>query len=296
MARIVLCRSTARRRPPLSRLKRSSSALTIAGSPSVAARAAASSRARGMQSKRRQTCSTIGSTIESRSAPAASARSRNSSTAVAGSSDRTATTCSPSMPRASRLVAITVRSGHREVRSSITEAALSTTCSQLSTTSRVWAPASMAATAARGSGVAPRPMVSAIVSATSSGSATLASSTNQTLDDRGSRSAAAWTASLVLPTPPTPVSVTIGCCRTRSTTRATSRSRPMSVERCAGRLFAHVSSPRTGGKRSGSSGWTTCHTRSGSVRSRSRWTPRSVSSTGFVPERASAADTSDTRI
>ena len=34
-------------------------------------------------------------------------------------------------------------------------------------------------------------------------------------------------ASLVLPTPPTPVSVTIGCCRTRSTTRATSRSRPI---------------------------------------------------------------------
>ena len=71
----------------------------MAGTPSVAVRAAASSMASGMPSSRRQSSTIAARSNVARSTPAAAARCRNSSTAVvAGSSDRTASTCSPSTP------------------------------------------------------------------------------------------------------------------------------------------------------------------------------------------------------
>ena len=117
VARIVLWRSTARRRPPLNRLNRSSRAPTIAGTPERRG------PGRGQLDGQRDAVEPAADVLDHRAVhrlehrrPPPRARCWNSSTpVVAGSSDRTATTCSPSMPRASRLVAITDRLGHAAV-------------------------------------------------------------------------------------------------------------------------------------------------------------------------------------
>ena len=139
-------------------------------------------------------------------------------------------------------------------------------------------PASEAAAAASGSTAADaRRRARAMVSATSSGSATQASSTNHTVANSESRSAAACTARRVLPTPPTPVSVTMRCRRVMSDDAAgrRRRARPATSVGPAGcsSTCRHRGRAGTAGARSGC---TTCHTRSGSVRSRSRCVPRSV--------------------
>ena len=67
--------------------------------PSVEARAAASSMARGIPSRRPHRRATSDTSTCPTSAPAASSRSRNSSAAVSVGSERTGTTCSPSMSK-----------------------------------------------------------------------------------------------------------------------------------------------------------------------------------------------------
>ncbi len=133
----VRCRGTAVRRPPVRRRKRSPRPSAISLADRTLTRAAASSRARGMPSRRRQ-ISTMARTFDRSIAKAgrvAVARSTNSRTAsdrpacstsassiaasgsraspasVGSASDGTAKTASPSTPRGSRLVASTLQRG-----------------------------------------------------------------------------------------------------------------------------------------------------------------------------------------
>ena len=152
-----------------------------------------------------------------------SARWWNSSTAVVwGSSGCTGITRSPSTPSASRLVAITDRSGHAVSNESIVVAAGPTRCSQLSTTSNIGFVARTARAAASGSGAVPASRTRAIAPGTSSACDTSVRSTNQTRAKRMGASEAIWMARRVLPTPPTPVSVTRRWSPSSSTPRATS--------------------------------------------------------------------------
>ena len=111
----------------------------------------------------------------------------------------------------------------------------------------------------------------------------------------GSRSAASCSARRVLPTPPTPVSVTSRCSASALPTRFSSASRPTNVASCDGRFVGRASSERSGGKSSARPSATTWCTRSGRERSRRRCSPRSRN----VIERSSrstAAAASETRI
>ena len=150
----------------------------------------------------------------------------------------------------------------------------SRTCSQLSSTSNVRSPASTAASAAGASATTGAPIVTAIVSATVAGSVSPARSTNHTRS--AASSDAHCTARRVLPTPPTPVSVTSGKPSSVSRTRTVSTSRPMSDERWTGR-FDTWTAARACGNVAGRSGWSSCQRRSGSSRSRRWCTPRSAS-------------------
>lgn len=121
-------------------LRRSANSLT----PSARTRVAASSRASGMPSSRRQISATArrsgaSGASGSRGKPgaAAAARSMNIRTASAGSSGSTRNIASPARPSGSCPVARTLRPGAVRRRSSVSSAAASTTCSQLSRTSRV---------------------------------------------------------------------------------------------------------------------------------------------------------------
>ena len=88
----------------------------------------------------------------------------------------------------------------------------------------------------------------AIALHTASGSVTAANSHSQAPPGRsGAIAAATSRARRVLPTPPTPVSVTIGRSRTRVATRAISCSRPTNVVTWRGRLPGVVESDRGGG-------------------------------------------------
>ena len=111
-----------------------------------AVRAAASSSASGMPSRRRHSAATL--SMSSMTAPARSARSQNMRTAsesrcaasgAEGSGSRsgaTTRTSSPVTPSASRLVARTRTSGASRTTRPTTSAVASRTCSQLSTTRR----------------------------------------------------------------------------------------------------------------------------------------------------------------
>ena len=115
------------------------------------------------------------------------------------------------------------------------DAAALNTCSQLSTTSSSRRPASASATvsinAASPCGVMPSAV--AMAAGTDDGSPTGASSTIHTPSGSSPASSAPTsTASLVLPTPPTPLSVTNRFDRTRSATSATRSSRPTNEFSC----------------------------------------------------------------
>lgn len=117
-------------------------------------------------SRPRQVVATAGAVSSSRWKPGrAAARSRNSAAAgaapTASASDAarpgtgsggTGQACSPSAARRSRLVASTVRSGQRPTSPSTSRAAVSSTCSQLSTTSSRCRACRKSATPPRGCG------------------------------------------------------------------------------------------------------------------------------------------------
>ena len=169
----------------------------------------------------------------------------------------------------------------------------SRTCSQLSTTSRSCRPPSASATvsisAASPCGVMPSAV--AIAAGTEAGSPTGASSTIHTPSGNSpATSAPTSSASRVLPTPPTPLSVTSRFDRTSSATSATRSSRPTNELSCWGRLPVKRSTLRSTGNSDRSPSATTWYTDIRPRRPRSRCSPsgrsatRSRSSTSVVSE------------
>ena len=136
-ARNVCCRRTAVRAPPVRSRKRSCRLLTISSSESARTRAAASSMASGIPSRRRQISVTVSvlSSVTVKSGRARRARSVNNSTASsARDSDGTCQFTSPATMRGSRLVARIV-TREQPASTSLTSSALaSSRCSQLSNT------------------------------------------------------------------------------------------------------------------------------------------------------------------
>ena len=115
---------------------------------------------------------------------------------------------------------------------SIRSAAASRTCSQLSNTSSRDRPSNAAATlsARLNPGCWVIPSTAATASGTAAGSPTGANSMTHTPSGKSLRSRAATSnASRVLPTPPTPVSVTIRCAFSSASSSANSASRPMKL-------------------------------------------------------------------
>ena len=80
----------------------------------------------------------------------------------------------------------------------------------------------------------------------------------------------------VLPTPPTPVNVTIRASRTSAASSATSRSRPTNELCCTGRLPGSASNDCNAGNSRASPGATTWNTSTGCARSRRRCSPRPI--------------------
>ena len=224
---------------------------------------AASSMASGMPSSRRQMVATAAavsaasvndgwarlarstnSRTESMSARAA--RSSTSGTVRAGTGQVT----SPGRPSGSRLVASTVSSPASTSASATKAAAASMTCSQLSRTNRVGAPATVAASwpAAERPGCSRAPRADNTAPATACGSSMGPSSIHQTPPGcLAPASPATASASRVLPTPPGPSSVTRRPDSTSSTTASTSSRRPTSGVSGTGR--------RGSTARAGGSGW-----------------------------------------
>src|SRR3954451_15860081 len=101
-------------------------------------------------------------------------------------------------------------------------------------------------------------------------------------------SAASCAASGVLPLPPGPMIVSRRVYASRPCSSSSSASRPTKLVAPLGRLFGAASSERNGA----APGSPSANTRSGSERSRSRWTPRSCSAAPGGSAAAAAADTS----
>ena len=225
----------------------------------------------------------------------ARARSTKSATAddaapACTSSVGTGHALSARMLSASREVAITLTVAARPRIVSTIAAAASSTCSQLSITISRRRPAKAIAklslTVNPACGVTPRAVATA--AGTAAGSPTGASSTSHTPSANcGVRSAATWSASRVLPTPPTPVNVTNRWVCIKSVSSLTSASRPMKLVAWAGRLPGTVSIVFSGGKSVRSPGARTWKICSASERSRSWRRPRSISS---IPSRWSAVE------
>lgn len=176
----------------------------------------------------------------------ACARSTNRVTAVElipapTSSVGTGHTCSSATARASRLVANTRTVAERARITSIRSAAASSTCSQLSITNRRTRPSGAPATDSLTDVSACRVTPSTV--ATASGRAArslIAASSNTQMPSGNSSSSCAATASArrVLPTPPTPVSVTSRWALTAAWISARSDSRPINPATAARRLPA----------------------------------------------------------
>ncbi len=174
------------------------------------------------------------------------ARSANSATAgppASGCSPGPATgsgasrnRASPAMPSGSRLVASTRTSsaaGRNVPQSSATAAS---TCSQLSSTSNACCLARLASSDSvmDSPGACRTPSAAATAGITSAGSGTVASSTSHTPSaNRPATRRATSLASLVLPTPPGPVTVTSRYSCTRSASFASSAARPTRLDRSA---------------------------------------------------------------
>ena len=199
--------------------------------------------------------------LKRRSGRARRARSRNNLIASNPSSASTSTTSScagtdsdgtrhvtsPDSPSGSRLVARTTRFGQASRNDSITAAASATRCSQLSNTISVGAPAnrSLAISIAGREPSSFAPIAASSVEPIASGSRNGARSTHHTPPGNpSSRFAPTRTASLVLPTPPDPVSVTSRSRPSSSRTAASSATRPINGVVSVGRLWRYVSSVR----------------------------------------------------
>src|SRR5215469_3361682 len=265
-ARSVCCRAGRARPPRVNSPSRSPSRSSICSADSTGSRAAASSMASGMPSSRRQILATAaafasvtanpGTTCAARSANKLTAGNRASSATLSGrpacgaGSGGTASTVSPSMVSASRLVASTRSPPAARSSWSASSAAASTRCSQLSSTSSSCRPARYSASAVAGAYPARScsPSVPATAWATSAWSRSWSSWTSHT-PSRNARAspAAARSASRVLPTPPAPVSVTSRESASSRLTSASSPRRPTKLVTSAGRFpgarVTHVMTP-----------------------------------------------------
>ena len=199
--------------------------------------------------------SAVSASRNPKSGRTARARSTNSVTAweIGPPSSVRGTTAkgvSPSTARSSRDVATTVTVADRPRILATADPAAARTCSQLSTTRRSRRPRNASATVSMSAaplwGVMPSTV--AMAAGTDAGSPIDASSTNHTPSTNSPASSAPTSsASRVLPTPPTPVSVTSRFERVRSATSATTCSRPTSELNCCGRLPAKGSTLRSTG-------------------------------------------------
>ena len=188
-------------------------------------RAAASSTASGMPSRRRQISATASALASSSTKPGCTARARSANSCTAslaitasngeargGSSrDESGHTCSPATPSASRLVARIRTPGHSRSNPSVRRPTAERRCSQLSntrTSSRVRnASSTLSSRVMPGRGTTPN--VVATTRASSSASLAAASShSHAPSGKRRSTSSATWMAMRLFPTPPTPVTVT----------------------------------------------------------------------------------------
>ena len=186
-----------------------------------------------MPSRRRQISATASTSPPgSKLGSTARARSTNSADAVEPgptSSDGTGHAHSPATPSDSRLVASTVTSGHCASSRSTSGTAASSTCSQLSSTNeqlsrteRLDETVEPAAIRFRRDGKDRRDCL-----VTSAASRIGANSTNHAPSRYSpNAAAAACSARLVFPTPPTPTSVTRRCARSASRTAVICASRP----------------------------------------------------------------------
>ena len=219
----------------------------------AATRAAASSIASGMPSRRRQISATaaafVGSIVNPARADAARCAKRfaaslcvTASSAASASgmaSERTARICSPGSPMPSRLDARMRTPGQPRRIASASRHTSSSRCSQLSNTRSCDLArrnsTMLCSSVAPAIGTTPR--VDATTWVRASASVAAASSQNQApWVKRGSSSAATWRESRVLPTPPTPVSVTRRFASSAVATAASSASRPTNDVVWSGRL------------------------------------------------------------
>ena len=256
--RNVWWRSSPRREPTSSR-KRSSSRSRKSVPVIDTMREAASSIARGMPSSRRQISTTApASSDAANDAPGdtAWALSMNNVAAaesdpVRTSSDGTGHSCSSAIRKPSRLVARILTVAEPARIDSIMSAAASRTCSQLSNTSSRVRPSNAAATlsAMLMPGCWVTPSTAATASGTAAGSPTAASSITHTPSGKLSANRAATSsASRVLPTPPTPVSVTSRCALSAASSSASSVARPTKLVFDGRRLPCVGSTVFRGGK------------------------------------------------
>jgi len=165
-------------------------------------------------------------------------------------SARSGHTCSPAIASPSRLVARSCTPGQSPRSPSASSPAARSRCSQLSRTTRI-------CFARRYSRMLPSnvrpcrgatPSVEATTCTNDSASRAVASShSHAPSTNRGATSAATCIASRVLPTPPTPVTVTRRVSRSAATSEATSSSRPTNEVSCTDRFPGTASSVRKGG-------------------------------------------------
>ena len=205
-------------------------------------RAAASSTASGSPSRRAQISSTADafSSVSAKRGSAPRARSTKSATASSRSSGSSGYSCSPETRSAERLVTRNERPGAPSSTSDSTGAA-SASCSKLSITSSAWRPARRSArfSASERSPLSFTATASAIAGSSSAGSRIASSATKKAPSTSSSaRMFAASIASLVLPEPPGPVSVStrVGP-RSALVTSSSSRLRPTSVLARTGTLL-----------------------------------------------------------
>ena len=173
-----------------------------------------------------------------------------------------------------------------------------TICSKLSSTSSVLRPRRCSTSrSSGGSFPTSTPSATVIADGTRFGSATASSAMKKTPSGNvSSSSAASCSARRVLPVPPGPVRVRRRVLARRRRAPSIS-SRPTNVVGWTGRLFGLPSRVRKLGKDAGRPGTTAWNRRSGRVRSFSRCSPRSRSSTpSGSDDAASARAASDTRI
>ena len=291
----VCWRLAASARPRVSSRNRSSSSAAISAGRSAATRAAASSMASGIPSRRREISPTAATFagVSEKSPRAAVARWANKDTAslapaaampaAAGGSDsgRSPKTCSPPTPSGCWLVARTRTPGQPRRMSAASAAATLARCSQLSSTS------SSALLVRKNSTTLPavdRPVRGRARNAARTACAIIspspaACSSHSHAPSRkdGSWSAAACSARRVLPTPPGPVTVTSGDRAIAAASPASSSARPTNELSCTGRFPANAASVRTGGNSARSPGPVSWKIRTGRARSRNRCSPRSTS-------------------